>query len=1048
MRRTLAVAIVCGALWGGVHSVSGLPADSAARLEAFFRDLHARGLFDGAVVVSDANGPIFERGFGFANAERKLRFTPDTPADGASLAKTFTAALVLALHHDRILDLDTSAQRLLPELPYAGVTLRHLLSHTSGIPVAGYEFFDSYIPSTRVRTTETLLRVLAEKRPALKSAPGATFEYSSFGYDLAALAAARAGAKPYVELLRERFFAPLGITSAFVRPARLHDFPGVRTLAYRRRGATSTLNDVFDFEGFHGGSNIYLSTRDLDRWNRSFLPGTRQTPGGAAALEVARIGSSPSGLTLGSWYRTPDGSAFWYSGHLQGFHSEAFREAQTGRSIVYMSNNTIEPWLQKGIVRSIREILAGETVPPLRAPSVDAIPRAGRTALAGTWTIGDRTLAVQVSDGAMYLARDGARYAVFPEGRRFFYVPGLDYMLGFRARTNAASAQLYLSSNVEERYGARTAAPRDVTIRIDTPMAAPRWAVLERQLLADNVPACGEFFRKYFDGRGYLQCVVRWGANDGPDDAFENFNRWPELHALGASDEILRMYSTGHEGLLQQYTEAKTTDVPIARQGMYDRDFIVQSDWMHHGEGLQLFNRMALSVPEDRRYQQRARRFAGFYMGEDPDAPNYDAEHRIIRSMQNGSRGPMLRQATPLDWAGDPFDVTRFTALHGESTYEQFLAHYAEYTDVAGDHFLNLVATTLPLDAYLLENEPKYKQWIVGYMDGWLGRMAQNGGVIPSFVDLDGRIGGPEAKWWKNAYGWGFSPVNPVTGRREDRNRIPRALVGFNNALLVTGDQKYVDAWRTMRDAVNARVREVDGRRQYPTMRGDDGWYGWRDTPWNVGALEVWYWSQRPTDRGRITGDGWVDFLDGRNAAYPEQALQRDLDGMKQRVDALRRDRSTPETRLADNMLDYNPAATDAMVQLMWGALVPGREGGLLNARVRYFDPERRRAGIPEDVAALVSGISDTQTVLTLVNLNVSRPRTVIVQGGGYGEHQIVSVRSGGTATRVDSPLLTVLINPGCGARLVLEMQRYANPPTVKHPWQRRWPVSRAGRIR
>ncbi|MDP9324290.1 MAG: hypothetical protein M3P13_11700, partial [Acidobacteriota bacterium] len=178
--------------------------------------------------------------------------------------------------------------------------------------------------------------------------------------------------------------------------------------------------------------------------------------------------------------------------------------------------------------------------------------------------------------------------------------------------------------------GAYRPAGLDESIRIDSPMAPPRWARLERQLLADNVPACGEFFRKYFDDRGYLQCVVRWGANDGPDDAFENFNRWPELHALGASDDVLRMFVKGHEGLLKQYAQARTTEVPIARRGMYYKEFIVQSDWMHHGEGLQLFNRMGLSIPADAKYQQRARRFAGFYMAEDPEAPNYDPVHRII----------------------------------------------------------------------------------------------------------------------------------------------------------------------------------------------------------------------------------------------------------------------------------------------------------------------------------------------------------------------------------------------------------------------------------
>jgi len=578
---------------------------------------------------------------------------------------------------------------------------------------------------------------------------------------------------------------------------------------------------------------------------------------------------------------------------------------------------------------------------------------------------------------------------------------------------------------------------RSASLRVDSRMAAPRWATLERQLLAENVPACREFFRKYFDDRGYLQCVVRWGANDGPDDAFENFNRWPELHALGASDEISQMFMKGHEGLLKQYTEARTTVVPIARAGMYYKEFIVQSDWMHHGEGLQLFNRMGLSIPGDRKYRERAQRFAGLYMGEDPEAPNYDPVHKIIRSMQNGSRGPMLRKATPIDWVGDPLDVTGFNALHGESTFDQFLAHYKEYTDVVGDHFLNLVATTLPMDAYLIDNEPRYKKWIVDYMDAWLDRMKQNAGIIPSFVDLDGRIGGAERQWWKNAYGWGFSPINPVTGRREDRNRIPRALVGFNNALLVTGDRKYIDAWRTMIEAVNSHARDNGGRKEYPTMHGAGGWYGWRDTPWNVGALEVWYWSQQGGDRERVGRNEWVQYLDGQTPSYPEQAIERDLLGIQQRVSAMRNDATPAAKRLADNMLDYNPAATESLVQLMWGGLLPGREGGLVNARLRYFDLDRRRAGLPEDVAALVSRLGDTQTTVTLINLNQSQRRTVVVQGGAYGEHRVVSVANGTATTDVDAPVLTVELEPGCGATLELQMKRYANTPTIKHPWQR-----------
>lgn len=600
-------------------------------------------------------------------------------------------------------------------------------------------------------------------------------------------------------------------------------------------------------------------------------------------------------------------------------------------------------------------------------------------------------------------------------------------VLGGIAAASALSASVIWSATSSKSDGG--------AVIIDAAMAVPKWAQLERQLLADNVPAAREFFRKYFDDRGRLQAVLRWGADDGPDDAFENFNHWPELHAMGASDEIPKMYLKAHESLIRQYTEARTTQVPAGLQGMYYKEFDAQQDWMHHGEGLQLFNRMALSTPDDPKYQARARRFAGFYMGEDSDAPNYDPAHKLIRSLMNGSRGPMLRQATALDWVGDPFDPTGFVALHDERNFDEMLAHYEEYHDVVGDSFLNLVATTLPTDAYLVTHDEKYKRWVVGYMDAWLARMKQNNGIIPSFVDLDGKIGGSEGKWWGNAYGWGFSPVNPVTGKRENRNRVPRALVGFSNALLLTGQQKYVDAWRNQIIAVNTNARTENGQTQYPTMFGSGGWYGWQNRPWDVGALEVWYWSMKAEDLPRVGKNAWLEFLQGRNPSYPETAALRDLEVVQRRLELTRADRTPPEKRLADNMLDFNPVTVSALLQLTLGSLEPGREGGLLNARLRYFDPVRKRAGLPEDIAALVSQLTDTETVVTLINLNRANARTLIVQGGAYAEHQIESVERNGKAVRVDAPSFAVKLAPGAGGKLTLKMRRYENRPTVRFPW-------------
>jgi len=64
-------------------------------------------------------------------------------------------------------------------------------------------------------------------------------------------------------------------------------------------------------------------------------------------------------------------------------------------------------------------------------------------------------------------------------------------------------------------------------------------------------------------------------------------------------------------------------------------------------------------------------------------------------------------------------------------------------------------------------------------------------------------------------------------------------------------------------------------------------------------------------------------------------------------------------------------------------------------------------------------------------------PRTLVLQGGAYGEHRLESVTAGGRTTRVQAPLVTVRVDPGCGQRLVLQMRRYAHRPTALHPWHR-----------
>jgi hypothetical protein len=575
-------------------------------------------------------------------------------------------------------------------------------------------------------------------------------------------------------------------------------------------------------------------------------------------------------------------------------------------------------------------------------------------------------------------------------------------------------------------------------LQIDTVITPPEWAMLERLLLDAQVDAIEEFHEKYFDERGYLLCVPRWGGNDGPDDAAENMLNWTMLYALGADRTVLDRYRICWEGHLQQYTEAKTVEVEMARDGMYYKEFPVMFDWYHHGEWLSAFVLEGLADPGDRAYHERSRRFAGLYMDEDPQAKNYDPKHKIIRSLFNGSRGPLLRKATALDWAGDPIEVSgRFRPGHGEATFSQMLDHFKDYNDVVGDHPLNLGATTLGFNAYALTGDEKYRDWMIEYLDAWVERTEANDGLIPSNIGLDGTIGGEtDGKWYGGCYGWGFSVINPANGEWSHRPAcLSRTHYSFANALLMTGKMEYLDLWRKTIDIINSNAKEIDGKTQYPRGYGDDGWYEHKPEPFSTGAFETWYWSQDDADRERAGAHPWQDYLDGKNAGYPVEALHNDLGRLRNKMDMLAADLSTPDCRMSDDMNRTNPATIDALIRLMLGGLPTGRDGYPLHCRLRYFDVDLQRAGIPDDVSALVTHMDADSVTVDLVNLNQVEGRTVVVQGGAYAEHQITQVSSGNQSSTVDASSFTVSLAPASGSTIVIKMNRYANAPTLDFPW-------------
>jgi hypothetical protein len=559
-----------------------------------------------------------------------------------------------------------------------------------------------------------------------------------------------------------------------------------------------------------------------------------------------------------------------------------------------------------------------------------------------------------------------------------------------------------------------------VTIRIERPMPPPYWALAQRALLRAYGDAAREFAAKYFDDRGFLRCVERWGGNDGPDDAMENLHNWTLVYALGGPQPLLELYRKAWEGHLLQYTRARAPGIEMARNGMFHKEFITSFDWEHTGEGLAAFHSYALAAPSDPIYLQRVRRFAGFYMNEDPLAPNYDPEHKIIRSLHNGSRGPKLSPASEEDWGGEPVPG-----------HPERLTRYRTAGNIRGDHPLNLCAATLGMNAYVLTGERKYRDWVLEYAGAWRDRVLANGGNIPTNIGLDGSVGGEwGGKWYGGTFGWNFWP------QESGRNyyiRGPR--IAFGEALMLTGDLAFAEPLRRQIANLYAARKVENGRILLPNKHGDEGWYGYTPNQHFDVQRDLYLWSMQAADLEHLQSDPWIAFLLGKNPGYPETALRAELERVRRQVAALRADPSTPDTRASDSPQRYNPVSAAALANLTLGANDPGSAGNILHSRLRYFDAERRRAGLPEDVAALVEKIGPGEVVVTLVNINPVHARKAIVRMGAYGEHHCASVSAGGKTVPVDGREFTVELAPGAGETLRIAQRRYAHQPAAALPW-------------
>jgi CubicO group peptidase (beta-lactamase class C family) len=242
-------------------------------LQARMRGMHIPGLSLAVV----RNGQILkERGYGVANLELSSPATPQTVYEIGSMTKQFTATAIMMLVEEDKLHLEDSITRYFPEAPepWRPITIRHLLSHTSGIQnhVAVPGYLGAFKTNLLMESTpgrEDLLRMFF-KLP-LEFKPGETWSYDNTGYYLLGLIVEKVSGKSFWQFLDQRIFRPLDMKST-----RNTD---MRSLVANRAAGYEWSNGVFEnrpvlapFIAFSAGC-LLSTVEDLARWDAALYTG-------------------------------------------------------------------------------------------------------------------------------------------------------------------------------------------------------------------------------------------------------------------------------------------------------------------------------------------------------------------------------------------------------------------------------------------------------------------------------------------------------------------------------------------------------------------------------------------------------------------------------------------------------------------------------------------------------------------------------------------------------------------------------------------------------
>jgi CubicO group peptidase (beta-lactamase class C family) len=317
------------------------PTDFAATAERYMQARVRVSGFSGAVLVAKAGRPLFRAAYGYADRAFAVPNTPETRFRLGSVTKPFTAAAILLLEGRGQLRVDDSVSRYVPNWPpaWAAVTLRHLLTHTAGLPqlsialplldVSGLS--RSVLPA--LPTSVLDLATAAERAQPLDFAPGTRFDYSNVGYVLLGEIIERVSGKSYGRFMQDEVFRPLGMTDTgaedpkAVEPYLAHGYvPGEPELEEA---------GYVDLRLVGGAGALYSTVDDLMRWDQALTSDELLS----ASVRDRMFTPERSDYAFGWWVqRQFDRRVQWHRGNVQGFVSIIVRYPDDSLFVTVESN--------------------------------------------------------------------------------------------------------------------------------------------------------------------------------------------------------------------------------------------------------------------------------------------------------------------------------------------------------------------------------------------------------------------------------------------------------------------------------------------------------------------------------------------------------------------------------------------------------------------------------------------------------------------------------------------------------------------------------------